>query len=98
MPKEVGENPRSEKGLPILRGPTKWQLQVLRFKAGVLGDAGKHPGPDFLRVMERPGEFTPGRVVKLNVRGPLLGLDGPVLSEKGTEDFASFCTRPVAQG
>ena len=64
----------------------------------MLGDAGKHPGTNFLRVMERPGEFTPGRVAKLNVRGTLLCLDGPTASEKGTEDFAGFCTRPVTQG
>jgi hypothetical protein len=42
-------------------------LEVFSCEAGVTGDAGQHPGPDFLRVMEGPGEFTSRRVDKLEV-------------------------------
>jgi hypothetical protein len=50
-----------------LQGLTKWQSKVFRFQPRVFGDAGKHPGPDFFRVMEGPGEFTLGRVGKLDM-------------------------------
>ena len=30
-----------------LQGLRNWQSKVLRFQAGMFGDAGKHPGPDF---------------------------------------------------
>ena len=74
------------------------QLEVLRFEACALGNAGKHFGANFHCVMERPGEFTFAWVLKLNVRGTFLCLDGPPDSEQGARDFAGFCTRPVAQG
>jgi len=75
---------------------TNRQLEVFRLKAGVLGDAGKHLGPDFLRIMERPGEFPFAGVAELNVRGTLLCLDGPTAPEKG--DFTGFGARPVTYG
>lgn len=48
--------------------------------------------------MERPGEFAPGGVAQLNVRGALLCLDGPTNAVKGTQDFAGFGARPVTHG
>ena len=64
----------------------------------MFGDTGKHSGADFFRVMKGPGEPTPCRVGKLDVRRAFLLLNRPTASEKGTEDFGGFCTRPVAQG
>ncbi len=71
------------------------QLEIFWFQARVLGDAGKHLGPDFLGVAERPSEFAPYRVGKLDVRGTLSWLYRPTGSEQGVEDFAGFCAGPV---
>jgi hypothetical protein len=46
---------------------TGGMLEVASCEAGVSGDAGQHPGSDFLRVMESPGEFPFRRVDKLEV-------------------------------
>ncbi len=56
-------------------------LEVFWFQASVLGDAGKHLGPDFLGVVEGPSEFAPRSVDKLGVRGALSSLYGPTDSE-----------------
>src|SRR5208337_5352287 len=41
-------------------------LEIFWFQARVLGNAGKHLGPDFFGVAESPSEFAPCRVGKLD--------------------------------
>jgi len=69
--------------------------EIFRFQARVLGDAGKHLGPDFFGVVEGPSELAPRGVGKLDVGRTFACLYRPPSSEEGVKDFAGFGARPV---
>jgi len=77
-------------------GGAAWnELQILRPKTSVFGDARKHLGADFLAVMEGKHKIRPTLAGQRSVRSGL-PLEMPPNAEEGGKNTTCFSRRPLA--
>jgi hypothetical protein len=62
-------------------------LQIIRGKAGMLGNTHQHLRSDLITVMKSEDVVRPARASKNSVRGTRLPFDRPTNSKQGSEDL-----------